>query len=848
MSRLWTRFGLSRAISGGVAAVVVVPLALVLTHANGLRATRADLSGGGAWLASPARGAVTLIDGASEEVVSAVLAPGVRSGDDLSVVQAGASAYLVSSTAGTVSRLDGATDDTSAPVKFGAGGPDGSLQVFAGRSATYVVDGQRRTAYVVDPRTLAVRQRLALAGQPGAGQSIVDDAGRLWVVDSNGLAWFDGNGKHERSTLNGAGMRLVLVSGEPVLVDPAQGRVGTLSGDGTVRHWSCLDLQADDRVELLGSSALGRVFAAIPATGTLVASGNGGDDCGESVDVGRPGDDFGELAQSGGFLFVPDRTSGRIAVVDFTSRQVVANLNITKAGSRLELVAKDGLVFYNDLGGDVAGVIRFEGGVWRAGKVLRKYAPGREGAKILTSGAAHPKQPAAPKPAKQPDGAPPVTNPPAGGNPPGSPPPGGEPPASIPPGGEPPASIPPTEPPPTGPTPPQVPDGPTTGTVTVQVTGGGSVTVDAPAPVNVPVGTSCATGGGCALQYKLGTTAVLRVPNAPTADVLLDSVTGCTSKTVSGTDTLCSVLVSGAATVTAAFVPKPPVKVTLTVTATGPGTVTATPAGDPPSSCAPTCSLSVVAGTTVGLTASPGAGSYLSDWTTAGCAPSAASCPVTVSADTTVTVAFLPLLTLTVNTTGSGTGSVTCGGGACGGSYRAGEAVTLVATAGANSAFSLWSGCVPATSPTCTVTMNANTTITATFSNTLPTITLAGNGQTATSSAGVDISLSGAQTEIDLFATVDSFFPIRSIEIDNTFNDVCTNGHESRNDPSNFDSVSINTGFNKLGYALDMRLKACGPTTATLPTLERGGFTITAKVTTDQGTVTTQPFVVRYTQ
>ncbi|MEN3361874.1 MAG: hypothetical protein V7637_5856 [Mycobacteriales bacterium] len=845
MNRLWTRFGLNRAISGGVAAVVIVPLAFVLARADGLRATREDLSGGGAWLASPSRGAVTLIDGASEQVVSAVLAPGVRSGDDLSVVQAGPSAYLVSSTAGTVSRLDGATDDTSTPVKFGDGGQGGSLQVFAGRSATYVVDGQRRTAYVVDPRTLAVRQRLALAGQPGAGQSIVDDAGRLWVVDSNGLAWFDGAGKHERSNLNGASMRLVLVAGQPVLVDPAQGRAGTLSGDGTVRRWSCLDLRAEDKVELLGSSAVGRVLAAIPSTGTLVASGDGGDDCGASVEVGNPGDDFGPLAQSGGFVFVPDRTTGRIAVVDFAGRQVVANLTITKAGSRLELVAKDGLVFYNDLGGDVAGVIRFEGGVWRAGKVLRKYAPGRDGAKILSSGAAHPKQPTPPAPGKQ-AGAPPVTTPPAGnppaGNPPNGNPPNGIPPASIPPASEPPASI-----PPAGPPPPQKPDGPTTGTVTVRVTGGGSVTVDPPAPLNVPAGTPCASGATCAFQYKLGTTAVLRVPSAPTPDLLLGSVTGCTSKTVSGTDTLCAVLVSAATTVTATFVPKPPVKVTLTVNVTGSGSVTATPAGAAATACAPTCSVLVVAGTTIGLTANPAAGNYLSDWTSAGCAPSASSCPITVSTDTSVTVAFLPLLTLTVQTAGTGTGTVTCDGGACTGTHRSGDTVSLSAAPGANSAFSTWSGCAPANAPTCSVTLTANTTVTATFANTLPTITLAGNGHTATPSAGVSISLSGTNTEIDLFAVVDSFFPIRSIEIDNTFSDVCGDGHTSRNDPSRFDSASINTGFDKLGYALDMPAVACGAPGSSMPILNRGNFSVTAKVTTDQGTVTTQPFNVSYT-
>jgi hypothetical protein len=573
--------------------------------------------------------------------------------------------------------------------------------------------------------------------------------------------------------------------------------------------------------------------------------------------VGRPGDDFGPLAQSGDFVFVPDRTSGRTAVVDLSSRQVVADLTIGKAGSRLELVAKDGLVFYNDLGGDEAGVIRFDGGRWQAGKVLRKFSPGQNGAKILTPAGAHPQQPTPPAPGQQPPGqqspgqhppsAPPGGNPP-GGNPPGGNPPGGNPPAGNPPGGSPPVGNPPVTP-----TPPQSPGSPTPVTVTVQVVGDGSVTADHPAPLNAPAGTQCAARSNCAFEYAAGTTAVLRIPNAPTPDVLLASVTGCTSKPVSGSDTLCNVLATRATTVIATFVPKPPVKVTLAVTVTGSGSVTATPAGGAATPCAPTCSLLVVAGTTVDLAASPGTGSYLSDWTTAGCAPSASSCPVTVAADTNVTVAFSPLLTLTVQTAGTGTGTVsgtglTCGGGACTGSYRAGDAVSLAAAPGAHSAFSSWAGCTPANSPNCSLTMTANTTVTATFADTLPTITVGGNGQTATTTNGASVSLSGASTVIDVFVTVDSFFPIRSIELDNNFSDTCTDGHIARNDPARFDSASINTGFNKLGYHLDMPVLACGAPTSSLPTLERGNFSLTAKVTTDQGTVTTQPFNVSYTE
>jgi hypothetical protein len=376
---------LGRSLAGGLAAVAVLPLAFVLGRADGLPGTRTPLAGGGAWLASPAQGLLTLIDGPSEQVIGSVRVPVGRPGEDFTAVQAGASAYLVLGRAGTVSRVDGRTYEVAKPVAFARPGAAGTLQVHAGATATYVVDGERRLASEIDPTTLRVRDTLTLAARPGAGQSVVDGAGRLWVVDDGGLSWFDGAGKHVSPDVGGAAARLVLVRGRPVLVDLARRRVGRLSDRGAVAAWSCLDLRAGEHAELLGSTSTGRVLAAVPATGVLVVSGDGDDDCGRGVVVGAPGDDFGPLVEQSGYALVPDRTSGRTAVVDLAARQKVTDLSMgIKPGNRLELIAKDGLVFYNDLDGDRAGVLRFDGRDWSVGPVLHKYRTGKGGDRILT--------------------------------------------------------------------------------------------------------------------------------------------------------------------------------------------------------------------------------------------------------------------------------------------------------------------------------------------------------------------------------------------------------------------------------------------------------------------------------
>lgn len=71
--------------------------------------------------------------------------------------------------------------------------------------------------------------------------------------------------------------------------------------------------------------------------------------------------------------------------------------------------------------------------------------------------------------------------------------------------------------------------------------------------------------------------------------------------------------------------------------------------------------------------------------------------------------------TLTVKTAGTGSGSVTCNGGACAASYKAGTVVTLAASPASDSNFSGWSGGGCSGTGACTIAISADTTVTATF-------------------------------------------------------------------------------------------------------------------------------------
>jgi N-acyl-D-amino-acid deacylase len=138
----------------------------------------------------------------------------------------------------------------------------------------------------------------------------------------------------------------------------------------------------------------------------------------------------------------------------------------------------------------------------------------------------------------------------------------------------------------------------------------------------------------------------------------------------------------------------------LSVTVSGPGSVTSVPSGV---SCPSTCKRRLPATTTVDLSAHPGsARGKFAGWSRA-CSGSG-GCRITLDADVSVTATFLSpsTHTLTVDTTGSGSGSgtvtssppgVDCGS-TCAAAFDEGTVVTLTATPDARSEFTGWSnGC-----------------------------------------------------------------------------------------------------------------------------------------------------------
>jgi M6 family metalloprotease-like protein len=154
----------------------------------------------------------------------------------------------------------------------------------------------------------------------------------------------------------------------------------------------------------------------------------------------------------------------------------------------------------------------------------------------------------------------------------------------------------------------------------------------------------------------------------------------------------------------------------LSVTVSGTGTVTSSPAGI--NCSAGTCSASFPANTSVTLTPS---GGTLSVW--GGACSGSGTCVVSMTATQAVTAAFAtPTYSLTISPVPSNGGvsgpGISCGAGTlndCAESFVSGTSVVLTASPASGYAVGVWTGCQSVSGTQCTVQMTQARTVTVTF-------------------------------------------------------------------------------------------------------------------------------------
>ena len=246
--------------------------------------------------------------------------------------------------------------------------------------------------------------------------------------------------------------------------------------------------------------------------------------------------------------------------------------------------------------------------------------------------------------------------------------------------------------------------------VSVTVSGNGTIT-------SSPPGLSC-TGGTCSATFTPGSNVTLTA--TPGSGATWQGWGGACAAASGTTCTLNAI--QQAKTVTASF--SSASGISLSISLSGPGTVTSSPPGLNCDSMGIGCSATFPSGTSVVLTAVAGANALFAGFSGGGCG-SGTTCTLALTSPTNVVAAFQSTFLLSVSATGSGTGTITsdvgglsCGSGGtgtCSARFASGSVVTLSATAGLHSAFSGWTGCMGASGASCPVTVWGDTSLSAGF-------------------------------------------------------------------------------------------------------------------------------------
>ena len=259
----------------------------------------------------------------------------------------------------------------------------------------------------------------------------------------------------------------------------------------------------------------------------------------------------------------------------------------------------------------------------------------------------------------------------------------------------------------------------TTLTIQVQVIGSGLVSQSGGGQI------ACGNGSKSCYGTFTGTTASDQVELTASGDDF-GSWSGCDTESAEGT---CIVKIDDSDNheVTATYTPSPlPGTSTLSVNNTSDtGSDGGNVRGDG-ISCDTgnsSCDSDVLNGSTITLLDDPDDG-YVFDGWGGPCSGNDTVCVVQVNTDTTVNAAFkksASTFALTVSVTGNGVvagGGISCtssGGSSCSSDEAANSTVTLTAQPGSGASFNGWGGACSGTSPSCSVTMNAAKSVTATF-------------------------------------------------------------------------------------------------------------------------------------
>jgi PKD repeat protein len=356
------------------ATVVLVPIAALLVGVRGVALThQPQFPLASAWLVSRQIGELDLVDGASPGIDARVHVADL--GDDLRGIQSGTTGYVIDVTDGSATRVDGRTMDTRRNPDL-ARVNGARIHLAATANLLAILDQDEGVALQADADTLQTSaDRIELRTTLNDDDFATDSLGRVWVLPpaTRRLQVVDG-GRLRNISTTGAGSFLTSTAGHVLLVDPTR-RTAALMTDSGVEDHVELDLQAG------WNPTAARGLDDVSTPQFVLAAGQHLLDCRFStracttlpdlpVGLGQT-KALAASVDTGGRLYVPDRVTSTVLIIDLTQRSVRRTAPLMDAGRPFDLTVQGGVTFFNDPDSEKAGIINADGSV----RPIDKYTP-----------------------------------------------------------------------------------------------------------------------------------------------------------------------------------------------------------------------------------------------------------------------------------------------------------------------------------------------------------------------------------------------------------------------------------------------------------------------------------------
>jgi hypothetical protein len=249
------------------------------------------------------------------------------------------------------------TDDSGRLTRIDPAQLDVSHEVLLPTSNTQIVEGGGRLFSVnLDDKIVVERDGFSLEPLGEAvqldgtlGLAVVDDSAALWIPDfGTGTVLRVANGAVQPTNKiaePGVRIRLAVVGGRVVAIDPTTARIIVIGGVGNGDSVS-LPVPAADDVSAPATVDEGDVLPVL--SGQSLATVNLVSGVARRTQLNLPGHQLGVPRVAGNRILIPDYTAGTIVVVSVSSGAIIDTIVVTGRPGDFDLIVDGGRVFVND--------------------------------------------------------------------------------------------------------------------------------------------------------------------------------------------------------------------------------------------------------------------------------------------------------------------------------------------------------------------------------------------------------------------------------------------------------------------------------------------------------------------